>query len=332
MRNMYKKIDLKKQFLVTGGAGFIGSNICIELVKKGYRVRCLDNLSTGSIDNLKEIIFLPNFEFIYGDIRNYSTCDVAMKDIDYVLHQAALGSVPRSFKNPQMYCENNVMGFLNILEAAKKNKVLRVIYASSSSVYGNSLTMPKIEGTEGMILSPYALTKKENENWATIYTKYYEVETIGLRYFNVFGRGQNPHGMYAAVIPKFIKTIQEGNRPEIYGDGMQSRDFTYINNVVSANYLACIASKEAVGKYFNIASGERIFLNSLYKIIAEFYDFREEPIYLERRTGDVRDSFADISSAKQYLGYKPEWSFTKGLEETLNWYNKNQEKERSNIS
>lgn len=315
-----QKLDLGKRFLVTGGAGFIGSNICTNLVKNGYHVKCLDNLSTGNISNLEEIILSPNFEFIYGDIRNFSICKEIMRDVDFVLHQAALGSVPKSFKYPQLYCENNVMGFINILEAAKENGVSRVVYASSSSVYGDSINMPKREGDEGNVLSPYALTKKENENWAQMYTKYYGVETIGLRYFNVFGRKQNPDGVYAAVIPRFINLILEGKSPQIYGDGKQSRDFTYIDNVIEANLLACTASSKAIGKCFNIAAGERIFLNSMYEMISEFYDFKEKPIYLEERIGDIKDSYADISEAKLFLGYEPKFCFKDGLTETLIWY------------
>lgn len=314
------KIELQKRFLVTGGAGFIGSNICLKLVKSGYQVKCLDNLSTGNINNLKEVMNESNFEFIYGDIRKKEDCKIAMQGVDYVLHQAALGSVPRSFKNPKLYCENNVLGFLNILEAAKEESVLRVIYASSSSVYGDNILMPKKEGQEGNALSPYALTKQENEKWARLYTEYYGLATIGLRYFNVFGRRQNPNGEYAAVIPKFIKLIQENKVPEIYGDGKQIRDFTYIDNVIDANCLACVSDNKAIGKSFNIASGESQILNSVYRKISNFYNFKENPIYLDERIGDIKKSYADISEANKYLGYVPRYSFQEGLIKTLQWY------------
>lgn len=316
------KIDKNKLFLVTGGAGFIGSNICEMLLHMGYRVRCLDNLATGSMENIQDYLEDEKFEFVIGDIRNLLDCEKSMQGIDYVLHQAALGSVPRSLKEPLLYCDNNIRGFLNILETAKNASVKRVVYASSSSVYGDSEQFPKIEGNEGNVLSPYALTKENNEKWARLYTEYYGLETIGLRYFNVFGKRQNPNGAYAAVIPKFIKAIQQGIIPQIYGDGNQSRDFTYVENVMKANYLACCASHEAVGKSFNIASGQREFLNDVYDIIAKAYGFCEKPIYTEERPGDIRDSFADITLAQKLLGYHSEWTFEKGLLETIKWYDK----------
>ena len=312
---------LKERFLVTGGAGFIGSNICEFLLDKGYFVRCFDNLSTGKIENIVDFLQNSNFEFVHGDIRNSKDCERAMNNIDFVLHQAALGSVPRSLKEPKLYCENNIDGFLNILEAARNNNIKRVVYASSSSVYGDSTSLPKKEGEEGMVLSPYALTKESNEKWARIYTTYYGLETIGLRYFNVFGKKQNPEGMYAAVIPKFINCIKNGIVPQIYGDGMQSRDFTYVKNVVNANYLACFSDKSSVGKCYNIASSQRIFLIDLYKMIAKEYGLEREPIYAAERQGDIRDSFADITLAQRYLNYNPEYSFGKGLFDTIKWYN-----------
>ena len=319
----HRKIDVNKKFLVTGGAGFIGSNICESLLHMGYKVVCLDNLSTGYKENMQEYLTNVNFKFILGDICNSSDCEKAMHGVDYVLHQAAFGSVPKSLKEPLRYCENNIQGFLNVLEAARKANVKRVVYASSSSVYGDSLQLPKREGEEGNVLSPYALTKEVNEKWAGLYTKYYGLETIGLRYFNVFGRRQNPKGDFAAVIPKFIKCIQQGNAPQIYGDGKQSRDFTYIDNVVKANYLACSAPATAVGKSYNIASGQREFLIDVYNMIANEYGFTKEPVYTAERPGDIRDSFADISLAQKMLGYYPKWNFAMGIYETIKWYNNN---------
>ena len=311
----------KVKFLVTGGAGFIGSNLCEFLLEKGHFVRSFDNLSTGKLENIKEFQGNDNFEFIYGDIRNAEDCELAMKDIDYVLHEAALGSVPRSLKEPKLYCENNINGFINILEAALNNQVKRVVFASSSSVYGDSTSLPKKEGEEGVVLSPYALTKENNEKWAKIYTTYYGVETIGLRYFNVFGKKQNPDGPYAAVIPKFINNIKKGVVPQIYGDGMQSRDFTYVKNVVNANYLSCFSDSSSVGKCYNIASSQRILLIDLYRMIACEYGFDKEPIYAGERLGDIRDSYADITLAKNNLQYTPEHSFEAGLQDTIKWYN-----------
>ena len=308
------------RFLVTGGAGFIGSNLCEFLLEKGHFVRCFDNLTTGKKENIEEFLANQKFEFIYGDIRNSKDCEQAMQGIDYVFHEAALGSVPRSLKEPKLYCENNILGFLNVLEAARNNKVKRVVYASSSSVYGDSTSLPKKEGEEGLILSPYALTKENNEKWAGIYTKYYGLQTIGLRYFNVFGPKQNPDGMYAAVIPKFINSVKNGNRPIIFGDGLQSRDFTFVKNVVNANYLACFSDNDSVGKCYNIASSQRIFLNDLYRMIANEFGLSEDPIYESERLGDIRDSFADITLANYYLKYKPEYSFEEGLLDTIKWY------------
>lgn len=317
------KFQLQKntRFLVTGGAGFIGSNIIEHLLRLGFFVRCMDNLSTGNKENIKEFVNNPNFEFVCADIRNFAECKDVMTDIDFVLHEAAWGSVPRSLKEPFFYYDNNAKGFINVLEAAKCSNIKRLIYASSSSIYGNSPSLPRIEGEEGQVLSPYALTKENNEKWAMAYTQFYGIETIGLRYFNVFGKKQNPNGEYAAVIPKFISEMKKGIIPLINGDGLQSRDFTYVDNVVQANILACTAEKKAVGRSYNIASGTRITIHDLYQTLARVYDIKEEPYYAEERTGDIKDSFANIDLAKEFLGYYPQYSFEEGLSCTVKWYN-----------
>lgn len=315
------QLQKNTRFLVTGGAGFIGSNLIERLLKQGFFVRCMDNLSTGNADNIKEFVNNPNFEFVCADIRNFAECKAAMIDIDFVLHEAAWGSVPRSLKEPFLYYDNNAKGFINVLEAAKCSNIKRVIYASSSSIYGNSSSLPRIEGEEGQVLSPYALTKENNEQWAMAYTRFYGIETIGLRYFNVFGKKQNPNGEYAAVIPKFISEMKKGEIPQINGDGSQSRDFTYVDNVVFANILACTAEQNAVGKSYNIASGARITIYNLYQMLAKVYNIKEEPYYSEERIGDVKDSFASIDLAKKFLGYYPQYSFEEGLSFTVRWYN-----------
>lgn len=311
------------KFLVTGGAGFIGSNLCEALLKKGCFVRCLDDLSTGKKENMDEFIRDKEFEFIQGDVKDYNTCLKACEGVDYVLHEAAWGSVPRSIEMPLFYCANNITGTLNILEAARQNKVKRFVYASSSSVYGDEPNLPKTEGREGNLLSPYALTKRCDEEWAKQYTKHYGLETIGLRYFNVFGRRQDPNGAYAAVIPKFIKMLLNGERPTINGDGKQSRDFTYIENVVEANLKACVAGKEAVGEIYNIAYGGREYLIDAYNNICDALSVKMEPVYGSDRAGDIKHSNADISKAKNLIGYDPEWSFSKGIQEAIRWYASN---------
>ncbi|MDI9550628.1 MAG: NAD-dependent epimerase/dehydratase family protein, partial [Bacteroidota bacterium] len=235
-------------FLVTGGAGFIGSNLCEAILKLGYRVRCLDDLSTGKQANVDPFIDNPDYEFIKGDIKDLDTCMQACKGVDFVLNEAAWGSVPRSIEMPLFYCANNIQGTLNMMEAARKNRVKKFVYASSSSVYGEEEHLPKLEGVEGNLLSPYALTKMCNEEWAKQYTRHFGLDTYGLRYFNVFGRRQDPNGAYAAVIPKFIKQLMNNERPTINGDGKQSRDFTYIENVIEANLKACKAPHEAAGE------------------------------------------------------------------------------------
>ena len=307
-------------FLVTGGAGFIGSNLCEAILKLGYRVRCLDNLSTGKQANVDLFLDNPNYEFIKGDIRDFETCLNACKDVDYVLNQAAWGSVPRSIEMPQFYCENNISGTLNMMEAARRCRVKKFVYASSSSVYGDEPNLPKTEGKEGNLLSPYALTKKCNEEWAKQYSLHYGLDTYGLRYFNVFGRRQDPNGAYAAVIPKFIKQLLNNEQPTINGDGKQSRDFTYIENVIEANLKACLAPHEAAGQAFNIAYGGREYLIDIYRTLTKALDKKIEPEFGPDRKGDIKHSNADISKAKKMLGYNPEYDFSRGLNEAIEWY------------
>ena len=310
-------------FLVTGGAGFIGSNLCEAILDMGYRVRCLDDLSTGSQKNVDLFLANPNYEFIKGDIKDFDTCVNACKGVDYVLNQAAWGSVPRSIEMPLFYCANNITGTLNMLEAAKINGVKKFVYASSSSVYGDEPNLPKTEGKEGNLLSPYALTKRCDEEWAKQYTMHYGLDTYGLRYFNVFGRRQNPDGAYAAVIPKFIKMLMNGEQPTINGDGKQSRDFTYIENVIEANLKACLAPHSAAGNAFNIAYGGREYLIDIYYALTKALGADIEPNFGPDRAGDIKHSNADISKAKEMLCYEPEYNFERGLEEAIEWYKNN---------
>ena len=310
-------------FLVTGGAGFIGSNLCEAILKLGYRVRCLDDLSTGSQKNVDLFLSDPGYEFIRGDIKDFDVCMKACEGVDYVLNQAAWGSVPRSIEMPLFYCANNITGTLNMLEAARQNNVKKFVYASSSSVYGDEPVLPKKEGREGNLLSPYALTKRCDEEWAKQYTKHYGLDTYGLRYFNVFGRRQNPDGAYAAVIPKFIKMLMNGEQPTINGDGKQSRDFTYIENVIEANLKACLAPHEAAGEAFNIAYGGREYLIDIYYSLTRSLSVDIEPNFGPDRAGDIKHSNADISKAEALLGYKPEYDFEKGLSEAIEWYKEN---------
>lgn len=321
----YKNLVFPKNslFLVTGGAGFIGSNLCEAILNLGYKVRCLDDLSTGKQENIDMFINNPNYEFIKGDIKDLDTCMKACKDVDYVLNQAAWGSVPRSIEMPLFYCVNNIQGTLNMLEAARQNGVKKFVYASSSSVYGDEPNLPKKEGREGNLLSPYAVSKRADEEWAKQYTKHYGLDTYGMRYFNVFGRRQDPDGAYAAVIPKFIKLLLNGEIPTINGDGKQSRDFTYIENVIEANLKACLASSEAAGKVYNIAYGGREYLIDIYYGLTKALNVNVEPNYGPDRAGDIKHSNADISMAKELLGYNPEWSFEKGIESAIEWYKKN---------
>lgn len=310
-------------FLVTGGAGFIGSNLCESILKMGYKVRCLDNLSTGKQENVDLFLSSPNYTFIKGDITELDTCMEACKGVDFVLNQAAWGSVPRSIEMPLYYEKVNIGGTLNMMEAARQQGVKKFVYASSSSVYGDHPVLPKTEGQEGNVLSPYALTKKVDEEYGRLYKKLYGLDTYGLRYFNVFGRRQNPDGAYAAVIPKFIRQLLSGERPTIHGDGKQSRDFTYIENVIEANLKACLAPSEAAGEAFNIAYGGREYLIDIYHILERALEVNIEPVFGPERPGDIKHSNADIAKAKKLLGYEPEWSFERGIEEAIEWYKGN---------
>lgn len=319
---MYQ-FDKNSLFLVTGGAGFIGSNLVEKILDLGYRVRVLDDLSNGKIENLKTFKDNKDFEFMMGDIRDYKTCLIATKDVDYVLHQAAWGSVPRSIEIPLVYEEINIKGTLNMMEAARVNKIKKFVYASSSSVYGDEANLPKIEGREGNLLSPYALTKKVNEYYGKLYKELYNLDTYGLRYFNVFGRRQNSESAYAAVVPKFIKQLINNEKPTIYGDGTQTRDFTYIDNVIDANLKACLASSDYAGDVFNIAYGGRESINEIYNHLTKALEINIKPIYGAVRPGDIKDSNANISKAKKNLKYDPKWDFKSGLKETIHWYTDN---------
>ena len=317
------KFDENSVFLVTGGAGFIGSNLCEALTDMGYQVRCLDNLSTGKQENVDMFMDRPNYTFIKGDIRDLDTCMEACKGVDYVLNQAAWGSVPRSIEMPLLYEEINIRGTLNMMEAARQNGVKKFVFASSSSVYGDHPVLPKVEGQEGNLLSPYALTKRVDEEYGKLYKKLYGLDTYAMRYFNVFGRRQDPDGAYAAVLPKFIKQLLNGEVPTINGDGKQSRDFTYIDNVIEANLKACLAPSEAAGNAFNIAYGGREYLIDIYYDLCKALGKDVEPNFGPDRAGDIKHSNADISKAQRLLGYDPEYDFAKGLNEAIEWYKNN---------
>ena len=283
----------------------------------------LDNLSTGCFENIAELMNNKRFSFICGDIRDYNTCYEVSKGVNYVIHLAAWGSVPRSIDMPLLYEDINIRGTLNMMEASRQNGVERFVYASSSSVYGNSTELPKREGREGEVLSPYALTKRCNEEYGKLYKKIYGLNTYGLRFFNVFGRHQNPDGIYAAVIPKFIKQILCNVTPVIDGDGRQSRDFTYIENVVEGCLRACAASPEAAGESYNIGNGGREYLIDVYYDICKALNKKIEPIFGPGRKGDIRDSNADISKAREKLGYNPSYDFTQGIQLAIEWYTQN---------
>lgn len=317
----------KKTILITGGAGFIGSNLCEYFLSKEYKVVCLDNFVTGHRHNLNDFINNENFSLIEGDIRNLDTCQQAVQGIDFVLHQAALGSVPRSINDPITTNDVNVSGFLNMLVAARDANVKRFVYAASSSTYGDSVGLPKVEDVIGKPLSPYAITKYVNELYAEIFSRTYGLETIGLRYFNVFGRKQDPNGAYAAVIPKFVMQLMQHESPRINGDGNYSRDFTYIDNVIQMNELAMTTENpEAVNTVYNTAYGDRNTLNDLIgylKIFLTEYDPKIAEVAIEygpNRVGDIPHSLASIDKAKTILGYDPKFSLQEGLKEAVGWY------------
>ncbi len=310
-------------FLVTGGAGFIGSNLCDAITTMGYQVRCLDNLSTGKQENVDFLMDRENYTFIKGDIRDLETCKKACEGVDFVLNQAAWGSVPRSIEMPLLYEEINIRGTLNMMEAARQTGVKKFVFASSSSVYGDHPVLPKVEGQEGNLLSPYALTKRVDEEYGKLYKKLYGLDTYAMRYFNVFGRRQDPDGMYAAVIPKFIRMLLAGEVPTINGDGKQSRDFTYIDNVIEANLKACLAPSEAAGNAFNIAYGGREYLIDIYYDLCKALGKNVEPNFGPDRAGDIKHSNADISKARKLLGYDPEFDFAKGIALAIDWYKAN---------
>lgn len=319
--------DINSTVLITGGAGFIGSNLCENFLGKGYRVICLDNFSTGFRHNIEHLFSNPDFQLIEGDIRDYETCVKALSEVDYVLHQAALGSVPRSIQDPITSNEVNVSGFLNMLHASKEAGIKRFVYAASSSTYGDSEGLPKVEDTIGKPLSPYAITKYVNELYADIFSKTYGMETIGLRYFNVFGRKQNPNGAYAAVIPKFVMQLMQHESPVINGDGNYSRDFTYIDNVLQMNELAMLTKNpEAVNTVYNTAFGDRTTLNDLIHYLKEYLSEFDPAIagvnavHGPNRVGDIPHSLASIDKAKKLLNYNPQYSISQGLKEAVKWY------------
>ncbi|WP_163514508.1 SDR family oxidoreductase [Gelidibacter japonicus] len=315
----YHNEDLSNySFLVTGGAGFIGSNLVQYLLQHGAKkVRVLDNFSNGYRENLTEFMANPAFELMEGDIRDVDTCHRAVKDMDYVSHQAALGSVPRSINDPATTNDVNISGFLNMMIAIKDNpNVKRMVYAASSSTYGDSKSLPKVEDTIGKPLSPYAVTKYVNELYADVFGKTYGTDVIGFRYFNVFGPKQSPNGAYAAVIPLFMQALKDNTSPKINGDGGQTRDFTFIDNVVQANVKGFFASKEAANQVFNVACGERIDINYLWESLKSAANSQLKAEYGPERQGDVRDSLADISKAKELLGYSPRYTVREGLKIT----------------
>lgn len=315
--------------LVTGGAGFIGSNLCEHLLKEGHTVRCLDNFSTGKIENLLPLLeaYPDRFKLVVGDIRNLEDCRKAVEGMEYVLHEAALGSVPRSIKDPVTTNEVNISGFLHMLVAARDAGVRRFVFAASSSTYGDSTSLPKVEEVIGRPLSPYAVTKYVNELYADVFARTHGMEYIGLRYFNVFGRRQDPFGAYAAVIPLFVKKLMAHESPTINGDGEYSRDFTYIDNVIQMNMRALTTTcPEAVNQIYNTAFGERTTLNQLVDFLKEAlaaYDpaiAMIEPVYGPNRAGDIPHSLACVDKARRLLGYAPEFSMKDGLKEAVKWY------------
>lgn len=323
MGYLHLKFPENSLFLVTGAAGFVGCNLCEAILGMGYRVRALDDLSTGKQKNIDMLADNPRYEFMKGDIKKLDVCMKACESVDFVLNQAAWGSVPRSLEMPLFYSLNNIQGTLNMLEAARQKGVKKFVYASSSSVYGDEPNLPKREGVEGNLLSPYAVTKRTDEEWAKQYTLHYGLDTYGMRYFNVFGRCQDPDGAYAAVIPKFLKLLLNGQKCRINGDGRQSRDFTYIENVIEANLKACLAPSSAAGEVYNIAYGGREYLIDIYYSLTKALGMDVEPEFGPDRAGDIKHSNADISKAKVLLGYDPDWSFERGIAAAIEWYKEN---------
>lgn len=318
---------MKQLILITGGAGFIGSNLCEHFLNKSYRVRCLDNFATGHRHNIAALESNPDFDLLVGDIRNLSICKQACEGAHYVLHQAALGSVPRSINDPITSNEVNVSGFLNMLVAARDSGVKRFVYAASSSTYGDSASLPKVEEVIGRPLSPYAITKFVNELYADIFSKTYQLETIGLRYFNVFGRKQDPAGAYAAVIPKFVMQLMNHEAPVINGDGNHSRDFTYIDNIIQINELAMkTQNPDAINQVYNAACGDRNTLNDLFRYLREYLSQYDpaiagiEAVHGPNRAGDIPHSLASVDKARELLGYEPKVFFGDGLREAVRWY------------
>ncbi|MDP3641657.1 MAG: SDR family oxidoreductase [Bacteroidota bacterium] len=315
------------KILVTGGAGFIGSNLCEELIRLGNKIVCLDNFSTGKKENIEPLLTHPEFRLITGDIRNLEDCKLAVEGVDYVLHEAALGSVPRSINDPITTNDVNVSGFLNMLVASRDAKVKRFVYAASSSTYGDSESLPKEEEVIGRPLSPYAITKYVDELYADVFSRTYGIECIGLRYFNVFGRKQDPNGAYAAVIPLFVKQLMNHEPVMINGDGEYSRDFTYIDNVIQMNLLALTTNNpQAINTVYNTAFGDRTTLNQLVGYLKEFLSVYDpeisniEIMHGPNRTGDIPHSLASIDKAKQMLAYKPQYNLKDGLKEAVQWY------------
>jgi len=321
-----KRLLNNSRVLVTGGAGFIGSNLVESMLAAGNDVVCLDNFSTGSRENLKQFISNDKFSLIEGDIRNYGDCEKAVKDIDFVFHQAALGSVPRSIKDPISATDVNIGGFVKMLFASREARVKRFIYAASSSTYGDHPDLPKVEEKIGKPLSPYGITKYVDELFASNFASTYKIEVIGLRYFNVFGRRQDPNGAYAAIIPKFILQLMRGEHPVINGDGTITRDFTHVDNVIKANHLAAlVVEKEALNQVYNIACGESTSINKLFNLIRESLGHFEkgilkiEPLYGPEREGDIKHSLASIEKARRLLGYEPVVGIEEGLNSTVRW-------------
>ncbi len=324
-KQAYHNKDISSStFLVTGGAGFIGSNIVEYLLTyNAKKVVVLDNLSSGYFENIKPYIGLPNFEFIEGDIREFQICVNALAGVDYVTHQAALGSVPRSIKDPINTNSVNIDGFLNMITAVKDNGgIKKMVYAASSSTYGDSAHLPKVEGNEGSPLSPYAVTKLVNELYADVFSKVYGLHTIGLRYFNVFGPRQNPDNPYAAVLPIFCKSFITGQQPQIFGDGNTTRDFTFVENAVQANIKAMLLEPLTKHEVFNIAFGDQVSLNEVVELLQHISDKLILANYSEERKGDVRHSRASIKKAKEILDYQPQFDFKQGLEIVYQWYKK----------